>query len=134
MDAERYLKKCEPIFLLFMAAYLLVAGIGCTTKTSQKGVLNQWRDESLPSFEEGHTSQTEILRLLGPPSQVIALSDQVIFYYMLERSRLRSYFLGIYNRSEEKVKYDRAIFFFDENEILTEYSYSAEEVPYEKPR
>ena len=134
MNADRYLKNCKLIFLLFMAAYLLVAGIGCTTKISQKGVLNQWRDESLPSFEEGRTTQSEILRFLGPPSQVIALSDQVIFYYMLERSRLRSYFLGIYNRSDEKVKYDRAIFFFDENEILTEYSYSAEEVPYEKPR
>ena len=134
MNADRYLKNCNLISLLFMAAYLLVAGIGCTTKISQKGVLNQWRDESLPSFEEGRTTQSEILRFLGPPSQVIALSDQVIFYYMLERSRLRSFFLGIYNRSDEKVKYDRAIFFFDENEILTEYSYSAEEVPYEKPR
>jgi len=134
MDARKYVKWCKRIFMLFMAMCLLGVATGCTTKTSQKGVLNQWRDESIASFEEGRSTQSEILRLLGPPSQVIALSDQVIFYYMLERSRLRSYFLGIYNRSDEKVKYDRAIFFFDENEILTEYSYSAEEVPYEKPR
>ena len=132
MEADSYLKKCKPIFLLLTAAYLLMVGIGCTTKVSQKGVLNQWRDESMASFEEGRTTQSEILRLLGPPSQVIALSDEVIFYYMLERSRLRSFFLGIYNRSDEKVKYDRAIFFFDEDETLTEYSYSLEKVPYEK--
>jgi hypothetical protein len=120
------------VFVLGIAAALMMAGIGCTHRISQKGVSNEWRDDSLPPVEKGRTTQSEVLERFGPPSQVIALSDQVIFYYMLERSRFWSLFLAVYNRSEEKVRYDRAIFFFDKNGVLAEYAYSPETVNYAK--
>lgn len=124
--------KCRGVLLICIVAHLLMAGIGCTHRVSQKGVSNQWRDESLPPVQKGRTTQSEVLELFGPPSQVIALSDEVVFYYMLERSVFRSLFLALYNRSEEKIRYDRAIFFFDRNGVLAEYAYSREKVPYGK--
>jgi hypothetical protein len=134
MGPNRYSTKCKWIWLLCIATFLMIAGIGCTHRISQKGVSNEWRDESLPPVEKGRTTQSEVLERFGPPSQVIALSDQVIFYYMLERSRFWSFFLAVYNRSEENVRYDRAIFFFDKNGVLAEYAYSREKVDYAKSR
>jgi hypothetical protein len=113
------------------AALLLIVGPGCTVKTYHKGVSNIWRDGFLPPFEIGRTPQNEIMEFLGPPSQVIALKDQTIFYYMHERVKENKYYLGIYNWSTTKVRYDRAIFFFDGNGILADYAYSIESVPYE---
>ena len=105
---------------------------GCVSYESRKGVDNKWRDESLSEFRVGQTTQTEIINTLGPPSQVISLGDQVVFYYMLERQKGKGGIFIIYNRIDEKTTYDRAIFFFDNNGVLSEYAYSLEKVPYGK--
>ncbi len=127
-------KESRRFLLLLLVAYLLLAASGCTHRISQKGVSNEWRAESYPPVEKGRTTQSEVLQLFGPPSQVIALSDEIVFYYMLERSVFRSLFVALYNRSDEKIRYDRAIFFFDQDGVLAEYAYSREQVRYEKGR
>ena len=132
MHPDNHFRMSNRIFWACTVTLLLTLAIGCSTKTYHKGVNNIWRDDSLPPFEKGRTTQSDIINLLGPPSQVIALNDQIIFYYMHERGKLNKYFLGIYNWSIEKIRFDRAIFFFDENGILAEHSYSIESVPYER--
>jgi len=69
---------------------------------------------------------------LGPPSQVIALHDQTLFYYLREQLTSKSYFLLVYNQTRENVTYDRAIFFFDKNGTLSDFAYSKEAIPLEK--
>lgn len=71
---------------------------------------------------------------LGPPSQVIALHDQTLFYYLREQLATKGLFLLLYNQMRENVSYDRAIFFFDRKGILTDFAYSAETIPYEEPK
>ena len=90
-----------------------------------------WRDQALPTFELGATTQAEVLRALGPPSQLIALDDQVVFYYLTERSETTGAILILYNTSTRRITYDRAIFFFDRAGNLADYSYSLEALPYE---
>lgn len=105
---------------------------GCFQATEEKGVLNQWRDSSLPPIEKGKTTETQILELLGPPSQVMNLGDQVIFYYMMEKTEGKGGYLLIYNWNNKKIRYDRAIFFFDKNRVLKDYALSKENFEYEK--
>ncbi len=69
---------------------------------------------------------------LGPPSQVIALHDQTLFYYLREQLKTKAVFLLLYNQTRENVSYDRAIFFFDKNGTLSDFAYSEEAVPLEK--
>ncbi len=76
--------------------------------------------------------QSEVLAALGPPSQVIALHDQTLFYYLREQLKTRAMFLLIYNQTHENVSYDRAIFFFNTNGILSDFAYSQEAIPIEK--
>ena len=118
----------------FLSIILLLTIIGttnCASWKNQQGVTNKWRDESGPRIEIGKTHQTDIAKLLGPPSQIIGLNEQVIFYYLLERKEGKGAFFILFNWSEEKVRYDRAIFFFDKNGLLNDYAYSLEKVPYE---
>ena len=105
---------------------------GCFQATEEKGVLNQWRDNALPPIEKGKTTETQILELLGPPSQVMNLGDQVIFCYMMEKTEGKGGYLLIYNWNNKKIIYDRAIFFFDKNRILKDYALSKESIEYEK--
>ncbi len=115
-----------------LAMFLILSATGCGISTQQQGVHNKWRDQSILQFEKGRTSQSDILAILGPPSQVIALADHIVFYYMMERIESTTAILILFNWTKKDVSYDRAIFFFDRNGILTEYAYSLEQIPYEK--
>ena len=78
------------------------------------------------------TRQSEIADLLGPPSQVISVGENMIFYYLLEQNTGQGAFFIIYNQARERTLYDRAIFFFDQEGILTDYAYSKEKAHLEK--
>jgi hypothetical protein len=102
---------------------------GCVSYTHQTGVDNRWRQA--PPFEEGKTTQAEVLDQLGPPSQIIALGDRTALYYLLEQGRGRGLILLLYNRVEDHVAFDRAIFFIGADGVLTDFAYSAETLEYE---
>jgi hypothetical protein len=124
------MKMLASVIMLLM----IVGTISSASWKNQQGVANKWRDESGPRIEIGKTHQTEIAKLLGPPSQIIGLDDQIIFYYLLEKKVGKGAFFILFNWSNEKVTYDRAIFFFDKNGLLNDYAYSLEKVPYETPQ
>ena len=118
--------------VLILLAMGLMPFAGCMSKRSEMGVRNYWRAPSAPVFEKGRTTQTEVMHALGPPSQVIALQDQTLFYYLREQSRTKSMFLIIYNQTRQEIDYDRAIFFFNKQGVLTDFSYSAEAAPFKE--
>ncbi len=97
---------------------------GCITRSGEKGVDNLWRSPETPAWEVGTTTDQEVLEKLGPPSQIIGLENGNVYYYMQEISHGKAYYFLIWNRSDETVRYDRAIFFFDRKGVLTEFAYS----------
>jgi hypothetical protein len=101
---------------------------GCATKQSQLGVQNRWRDPEMPTFEKGRATQSDVMRELGPPSQVIALHDQTLFYYLREQFASRAMYLIIYNHTRERITYDRAIFFFNKDGVLADFALSNESI------
>ena len=107
-------------FIVFLTGFLS----GCVSWRSEQGVENLWRSDSFPVLAKGVTTQAEIMTLLGPPSQIINLEDQVVFYYLREEKKGSGFILILYNYSKIDVEYDRAIFFFDKKGILTNYSFS----------
>src|SRR5262245_39663634 len=117
------LRTPRMVILIFS---LCMICLGCYQAVEEKGVLNQWRDTSLPTIERGKTTETQILELLGPPSQVINLGDDIVFYYMMEKTDEKGGFLLVYNWKNTKTRYDRAIFFFDKNRLLKHYALSKE--------
>jgi outer membrane protein assembly factor BamE (lipoprotein component of BamABCDE complex) len=112
--------------LVFVA---LLGVSGCVSKNARQGVENRWRDENAPVFKQGVTTEHDVLAALGPPSQLINLGNQTVFYYLQEQKQTRGLILILYNQTVEKITYYRAIFFFDQQGRLTDFAKSDEKIP-----
>lgn len=113
---------------VLILALVMMSG-GCANRSSQMGVRNTWRSPGLADFKEGVSTQSDVMEALGPPSQVIGLHDQTVFYYLREESKAQALYLAVYNQSNEQITYDRAIFFFNRSGVLVDHSLSDEELP-----
>lgn len=117
------------------AAFLAMLTLtGCARFGGDNGVENRWRAADAPTWTVGETTENEVAIAFGPPSQLISLNDQTVYYYLREHRSGNGLVLLIYNWGYQKLTYDRAIFFFDENGKLTKYSYSPEALPYEEKK
>ena len=106
--------------LLCLFTVLLLAG--CAAFSSEEGVENSWRSLSAATFRPGITTQAEVAELLGPPSQIISLASGTAFYYLREERRGKGFILIVYNQGTQTIRYDRAVFFFDQDGILTNHA------------
>jgi len=114
---------------LALLSLLAVLG-GCAQYENKRGVDVTWQDDVVASMRKGETTRKDVLTALGPPSQVIALDDETALYYLYERSEGEGLILIVYNRMRIDTRYDRAVFFFDENDVLTDFAtktYAADE-------
>jgi outer membrane protein assembly factor BamE (lipoprotein component of BamABCDE complex) len=102
-------------------ALLLLLG-ACVKYQSLDGVENTWRELPADRIQVGTTTQTDILDWLGPPSQIIAIGEQRVFYYLSQKQSGQAKVLIIWNDAVDQTRYDRAVFFFDPEGVLTEYS------------
>lgn len=94
----------------------------CAQYENKRGVEVNWQASVTDQLIKGKSTRSDILALLGPPSQVISLDDETVLYYLFEHSKGEGLILIVYNRMRINTRYDRAIFFFDKNDVLTEYS------------
>lgn len=107
-------------FILLTLSLALLGG--CAQYKNQRGVDVAWNTQALQQLQRGQSTRADVLALLGPPSQVIGLQDQSAMYYLFERSLGQGLVLVLYNRVTIDTQYDRAIFFFDESDVLTDFS------------
>lgn len=103
---------------------LLCVGLlaSCAQFESRRGVEVNWQDTVTDALVNGSSTRKDVLALLGPPSQVIALDGETALYYLFEHSEGEGLILIVYNRMRIDTRYDRAIFFFDEHDTLTEFA------------
>jgi len=95
---------------------------GCVQYDSKRGVEVKWQSVITEQLQKGTSTRGEVLALLGPPSQIISLDEESVLYYLFERTKGNGYILILYNRFTVDARYDRAVFFFDDNDILRDYS------------
>ncbi len=115
-----------------MAVALTLALLaGCSIADRRAGTPNRWQ-EVKPSFVVGRTTEKDVLESLGPPSQVVDLGERTVFYYLLEASHTWELTLILYNQSDTRVKYDRAVFFFNAKGVMEEFAVSARPLPPEE--
>lgn len=112
---------------------MIVLLAGCASYSGDNGVENRWRSEEASVWEVGTTTEQDVAAQLGPPSQLISLGDQTVYYYLREHRSGKGLVLLVYNWGYQKLTYDRAVFFFDDDGNLTKYSYSPEALPYDAP-
>jgi hypothetical protein len=118
-------------FQRIVAGVLLILA-GCASYSGDNGVENRWRSKDTPDWVVGETTEQDVVDILGPPSQLINLNEDTVYYYLREHKSGKGLFLLIFNWGYQKLTYDRAIFFFDMEGRLTKYSYSPEALPYDR--
>lgn len=101
---------------------LIILSQGCAQYENKRGVDVNWQTSVTDKMVKGETTRKDVLTLLGPPSQLIALDEESVLYYLFEHSEGDGMILILYNRMKINTRYDRAVFFFDEDDILTDYS------------
>ena len=115
----RSLHRC---FLVGLLASLPQVLGGCAQYRNDRGVEVNWQPAALAGLARGETTRAEVLARLGPPSQVIANGDETVLYYLNEHAEGEGLLLVLYNRFDVATRYDRAIFFFDAGNRLTDYA------------
>ncbi len=124
IDGHKTMQKLLKIWGLLIGTIFLLTG--CASWETDKGVETIWRQADQQQWQEGSTSEEDVINALGPPSQIIAMDDQTVFYYMHEKNKGKAYVFILWNRTTQTVEYDRAVFFFDKQGILLKYAYSKE--------
>ena len=117
--------SCYGQIAILCVAFLVA---GCASYGSVDGVDNLWREVSVDQFQKGVTTQADVLEQLGPPSQLINLEGQTVFYYLTQEMSGKGQIFIVWNRVRATSKYDRAIFFFDSDGVLQEFSFSKERI------
>jgi outer membrane protein assembly factor BamE (lipoprotein component of BamABCDE complex) len=114
--------------IMHRALWLLVAFVtltlsgGCAQYDNQRGVDVSWQASVTDTLVKGQSTRQDVLTKLGPPSQIIALQDETALYYLFEHAEGNGLILVVYNRFDTQTRYDRAVFFFDENDVLSDYA------------
>ena len=108
---------------------LLVAGLfaGCIRNTAERGVEPVWHELNADTFVPGVTTRSEVLQLLGAPSQLVSLQAGTALYYVMETTKGKGMILFLYNERTEHTTYDRAVFFFDADDLLSDFAVSEKE-------
>ena len=113
------MKPSAALIALALGAVLLG---GCAQYESKRGVEVNWQETVTDKLVNGQSTRSDVLAMLGPPSQVIALDGESALYYLFERSQGEGLIVLVYNRMQIDTRYDRAIFFFNEDDVLTEFA------------
>jgi hypothetical protein len=111
------------VSVAWLIAFLFTVSTACISAESDRGVEPRWREIGADKFVPGATTRGDVLELLGPPSQLISLGEETAFYYMLEETREKGLVLLVYNSRKEQTRYDRAVFFFDAQGVLTDRAF-----------
>ncbi len=109
----------KPLLIALLFPLVLA---GCAQYENRRGVEVTWDAANLDGIEVGETTRRDILTRLGPPSQLIAMEDETVLYYLYEHARGDGLILVVYNRFEMDTRYDRAVFIFDRDDVLVEYA------------
>ncbi|MFT7286305.1 MAG: outer membrane protein assembly factor BamE (lipoprotein component of BamABCDE complex) [Halieaceae bacterium] len=104
------------------AALLALLLSACAQYESERGVEVTWEAAQMATFERGVTTRTEVMAALGPPSQLVSLGDESVLYYLNEVSSGRGLILVVYNRFDVDANYERAVFIFDADHVLSDYA------------
>lgn len=108
--------------LLLLVATTLVAG--CINNRSERGVEPLWVELDPNTFVTGTTTRHEVLKKLGAPSQLVSLDGGTALYYVLETTVGKGLILFVYNQRKDVTTYTRAVFFFNDDDVLTDFALS----------
>lgn len=112
-------------YLLFMMIFLLVltTGSGCAVIGRGKD-FRPIEEKTLTQVEPGKTTATDVMRLFGPPSQIVKLSNGNAYIYDRTLSKATGLWLVVVTFANYDTQHDRIVFFMNNQDLVTHYGSS----------
>ena len=76
-----------PVFRFACAGLALCLLQACAQYENKRGVDVRWQESVTSQLTRGSSTRADVLKLLGPPSQVISLDGETALYYLFEHAR-----------------------------------------------
>jgi outer membrane protein assembly factor BamE (lipoprotein component of BamABCDE complex) len=117
--------------LLVAAAIAALSGCYLGKKRDDR----PWPSEVASKIEVGKTTKAEVLKLLGPPKQVVRLLESEAYMYVATVEKSSGIFLLILNLSRTDRQYDAVTVIINRQDVVTAVGsrLSADEAEYGMP-
>lgn len=117
---------------------ILLVLVACLSGCAVLGRGKDYRpfaEEGLTQIKPGQTTALEVTKLFGAPAQVVKLSNGNAYLYNRSLSKATGIWLVLITFVNFDTQYDRIVFFFDPDDILTHYgsSFKADTAAYGTP-
>jgi outer membrane protein assembly factor BamE (lipoprotein component of BamABCDE complex) len=92
-------------------------------------------EQGLAQLKPGQTTTLEVTKIFGAPTQVVKLSNGNAYLYNRSLSKATGLWLALVTFVNYDTQYDRLVFFFNQNDVLTHYgsSFKADTAAYGTP-
>jgi hypothetical protein len=116
-----------------IALTALVLLNGCYV--SKKKDDRPWAAETVAKIEVGKTTKADVLRLLGPPKQIIRLLESEAYMYIAPVEKNSGLVLIVLNLSRSDRQYDAVTVIINRQDVVTAVGsrFSADEAEYGPP-
>jgi len=112
-------------YFLFVLVVLLmiVTGSGCAVIGRGKD-FRPIEEKTLTHVEPGKTTATDVMKLFGPPSQIVKLSNGNAYIYDRSLSKATGLWLVVVTFANYDTQHDRIVFFINNQDLVTHYGSS----------
>lgn len=114
-----------------LAALVLLNGCYVSKKKDDR----PWAAEVVAKIEVGKTTKADVLRLLGPPKQIIRLLESEAYMYIAPVEKNSGLVLLVLNLSRSDRQYDAVTVIINRQDVVTAVGsrFSADEAEYGPP-
>jgi hypothetical protein len=108
---------------VIMVLGMMLLCVGCAMFAKSKEY-HGFDADRLATFTAGTTTAEEIVGVFGAPSQIAKLSNGNAYVYERSVSKGTGIWLVLVSFGNYETQYDRVVFFFDRQDMLTHYGLS----------
>ena len=113
---KRALRIMILLLVVFVAAGCAVIGRGRDFRPIEENTLSQ--------VTPGKTTAADVVKLFGPPTQIVKLSNGNAYVYDRSLSKATGLWLVLVTFANYDTQYDRIVFFINNGDIVTHYGSS----------
>ena len=131
MKRRAFMRRFSFIMIILL---LLIMVSGCAVIGRGKD-FRPIEEKSLTQVTPGKTTAADVMRLFGPPSQIVKLSNGNAYIYDRSLSKATGFWLIVVTFANYDTQHDRLVFFVNNQDLVTHYgsSFKSDSASYALP-
>jgi hypothetical protein len=113
----------KPLRIAMLMMVILAIGSGCAVIGRGKD-FRPLEEKALAQITPGKTTAADVMRLFGPPSQIVKLSNGNAYIYNRSLSKATGLWFVVVTFANYDTQHDRIVFFMNNSDLVTHYGSS----------